>query len=260
MNASVSPAAVTDADFAARVLQSPVPVLVDVWAAWCQPCVTLKPVMQRLAESYSGRVTVLTLDADTNLETVTAFDVRALPTVLVFDHGTLVARQSGAQSLATYTTLLDGLLAARGAGQAPQAIAATTPAPAALPTDSPAMREARVLAAADAPTVLFKHSATCSISISVKREYDAFVRQYPDVPTRLVVVQDERSLSNAIADVLQVRHESPQALVVKEGQVLWQASHHRITAERMAAAVAAGVTAGETASVTAGDTASVTAT
>ena len=99
--------------------------------------------MQRLAESYSGRVTVLTLDADTNLETVTAFDVRALPTVLVFDHGTLVARQSGAQSLATYTTLLDGLLAARGAGQAPQAIAATTPAPAALPTDSPAMREAR---------------------------------------------------------------------------------------------------------------------
>ncbi|WP_306520387.1 bacillithiol system redox-active protein YtxJ [Gemmatimonas sp.] len=239
MNASVVPAAVTDAEFAARVLQSPVPVLVDVWAAWCQPCVTLKPVMQRLAESYSGRATVLTLDADTNLEMVTAFDVRALPTVLLFDRGALVARQSGAQSLATYVALLDGQLAARSAGQAPQAIAPTTPAPAVLPTDSPAVREARELAAAGTPTVLFKHSATCSISISVKREYDAFVRQHPDIPTRLVVVQQERPLSNALADVLQVRHESPQALVVRDGQVLWHASHHRITAERMAAAVVA---------------------
>ena len=247
MSTSVSPAAVTDADFAARVLQSPVPVLVDVWAAWCQPCVTLKPVMQRLAESYSARVTVLTLDADTNLETVTAFDVRALPTVLLFDRGALVARLSGAQSLSTYGTLLDGHLAARGAGQAPQAIPAVTPAPAALPTDSPAMREARALVAASEPTVLFKHSVTCSISIAVKREYDAFVRQYPHVPTRLVVVQQERPLSNAIADVLQVRHESPQALVVKDGHVLWHASHSRITAERVGAAVTAGVTTGVTA-------------
>lgn len=239
MSASVSPAAVTDADFAARVLQSPVPVLVDVWAAWCQPCLTLKPVMQRLAESYSGRVTVLTLDADANLETVTGYDVRALPTVMLFDGGRLIARQSGAQSLATYVALLDGHLAARQAGQAPRTMV-TAPEPATLPADAPAVREARALAAAGEPTVLFKHSATCSISISVKREYDAFVRQHPHIPTRLVVVQQERPLSNAIADVLKVRHESPQALVVRDGQVLWHASHHRITADRLAAAVAAG--------------------
>lgn len=227
----------TDADFATRVLQSPVPVLVDVWAAWCQPCVTLKPVMQRLAESYSGRATVLTLDADTNLETVTAYDVRALPTVLLFDRGALVARLSGAQALARYAALLDGQLAARASGAAPQAIAATTPAPAPVAEDSPAMREARALAAATDVTVLFKHSVTCSISIGVKREYDAFVEQFPHVPTRLVIVQNERPLSNAIAELLGVRHESPQALVVKNGQVVWHASHHRITAERMGAAV-----------------------
>lgn len=248
MSTSLSVAAVTDAEFAARVLQSPVPVLVDVWAAWCQPCVTLKPVMQRLAESYSGRVTVLTLDADVNLETVTAFDVRALPTVLLFDRGTLVARETGAQSLATYTALLDRQLAARGTGEAPQAISATAPVPAPAAPDSPALREARALAAATEPTVLFKHSATCSISIGVKREYDAFVRQYPHVPTRLVVVQQERPLSNAIAELLRVQHESPQAIVVKEGQVVWHASHHRITAERVAAAVAtAGSAAGSAA-------------
>lgn len=238
MSTSFSVAAVTDADFAAQVLQSPVPVLVDIWAAWCQPCVTLKPVMQRLAESYSGRVTVLTLDADVNLETVTAFDVRALPTVLLFDRGTLVARETGAQSLATYAALLERQLAARDTGAAPQPVAATTAAPAPEPSDSPAMREARALAAATEPMVLFKHSVTCPISIGAKVEYDAFVRQHPQVPTRLVVVQQERPLSNAIAELLRVRHESPQAIVVKEGQVVWHASHQRITAERVAAAVA----------------------
>jgi thioredoxin 1 len=233
MSDSVSPAAVTDADFPARVLQSPGPVLVDVWASWCQPCVTLKPVMQRLAESYRDRVTVLMLDADSNLETVTRYDIRALPTVLLFDQGALVARQSGAQSLSTYAGLLDARLAARAAGEAPRAIAHGAPAPAAVPDDAPEVREARQLASAETPTVIFKHSVTCSISLHVKHEYDAFVRAHPQVPTRLVVVQQERPLSNAIADVLRVRHESPQAFVVQGGQVLWHASHHRITAARL---------------------------
>lgn len=244
MSASVSPAAVTDADFAARVLQSPVPVLVDVWASWCQPCVTLKPIMQRLAESYRNQVTVLTLDADSNLETVTGFDVRALPTVLLFDQGALVARQSGAQSLSTYVAMLDARLAARADGVAPQPIAHSTPAAPALDAESPAMREARLLAAAAAPTVVFKHSATCSISIGVKREYDEFVRANPQVPTRLVIVQQERPLSNALADVLHVRHESPQVFVVQGGQVIWHASHHRISASRMLDAVRMAQTAG----------------
>lgn len=241
MNASDFPADVTDAEFTARVLQSPLPVLVDVWAAWCQPCVTLKPVMQRLSESYRDRVTVLMLDADRNLETVTRFDVRALPTVLLFDQGALVMRQTGAQSLAAYAQLLDARLAARlaarAAGEAVPPVAHATPV-APLPTgDTPAVREARALVQASAPTVLFKHSATCSISIDVKRQYDAFVQAHPQVATRLVVVQQERPLSTAIETVTAVRHESPQALVVREGQVLWHASHHRITAERLAQAV-----------------------
>jgi thioredoxin 1 len=237
MNASDFPADVTDAEFTARVLQSPLPVLVDVWAAWCQPCVTLKPVMQRLSESYRDRVTVLMLDADRNLETVTRFDVRALPTVLLFDQGALVARQTGAQSLATYAQLLDARLAARAAGEAAQPVAHTTPVAPAPTGDTPAVREARALVQASTPTVLFKHSATCSISIDVKRQYDAFVQAHPQVTTRLVVVQQERPLSTAIETVTAVRHESPQALVVRDGQVLWHASHHRITAERLAQAV-----------------------
>jgi thioredoxin 1 len=143
MSETESPAAVTDAEFAARVLQSPVPVLVDVWAAWCQPCVTLKPVMQRLAQSYRDRAVVLTLDADSNLETVTRYDIRALPTVLLFDQGALIGRQVGAQSQATYAALVDARLSAREAGVDATAIATTTPAPAPEAPESPAMREAR---------------------------------------------------------------------------------------------------------------------
>jgi thioredoxin 1 len=239
MNETVSPAAVTDAEFSARVLQSPIPVLVDVWAAWCQPCVTLKPVMQRLAQSYRDRAAVLTLDADSNLETVTRFDIRALPTVLLFDQGQLIGRQVGAQPQATYADMLDARLSARDAGAAPVPIAASTPAPAPVAPESPAMREARELAARQVPTVLFKHSATCSISIAVKREYDAFVKAHPTVPTRLLIVQNERPLSNALAELLRVQHESPQALLVRDGQLLWHASHHRITANRIADAITA---------------------
>lgn len=232
------PATVSDAEFSARVHRSPIPVVVDVWAAWCQPCVTLKPVMNRLAETYRDRVTVLTLDADTNLETVTAYDVRALPTVLLFDRGVLVGRQAGAQSMSTYAAMLDAQLSARETGAPLAPLPNAAPRATAEPTDSFATAEARALAAAAVPTLIFKHSATCIISLGVKQEYDRFVHEYPEVPTRLVVVQQERPLSNALADVLQVEHESPQAIVVRGGQVIWHASHRRITAARLADAVA----------------------
>lgn len=244
--------AVTDADFGDQVAAGL--VLVDVWAAWCAPCLTLKPIMDRLAESYRDRVRVLTLDADLNVETVVRYDVRALPTVLVFRDGALVARQSGAQSYGTYAAQLDRHLAGDSEAGVGGGGAAAVGAPGmmsrggtavdgALELDSGPMHrgsardarhdarvEAESLAAAEQPTVLFKHSATCSISVAVKREYDAFTMEHPEVPTRVITVQYERPLSNALEDLLGVRHESPQAIIVRRGAVLWHASHRRITA------------------------------
>ncbi|MBL0889841.1 MAG: bacillithiol system redox-active protein YtxJ [Gemmatimonadaceae bacterium] len=230
-------AEVTDASFSTEVLESPLPVLVDVWAAWCAPCVTLKPVLARLAESYHGRARVLTLDADHNLETVTRYDVRALPTVLVFHRGALVARQSGAQAYGTYAAQLDAVLRGELDAVAPGAAAAARASTA--PVASPAGHdpELEALVSAEQPLVIFKHSATCGVSQSVKRRYDAFVQAHPQVPTRLVVVQQERALSDALEDRLRVRHESPQAIVVQRGQVLWHASHGGITADGLARAV-----------------------
>lgn len=234
----MSTTAVTDAEFSGRVLHAAEPVLVDVWAAWCTPCVTLKPTIERLAERYRGRLTVLTLDADANLDTVTRYQVRALPTVLLFDGGVLVERQVGAQTFETYAALLDRHFARGADGRLPEPGAAAADAGAPIADGSgPEAAEVRALAASAAPLVIFKHSATCIISQTVKQHYDAFVAAHPTVPTRLVIVQQERPLSNAIEDVLRVQHESPQALVVQHGRVLWHASHRRITADALAQAV-----------------------
>ena len=231
---------IADATFAQEVLEASQPVLVDVWAPWCAPCVALKPVLERVAEQLAGRVRVLTLNADENVDTVTRFGVRALPTVLLFDRGALVDRLTGAHPIDRYLALLAPVLEAHAAGAPvparPAPVAPRSARPAGSAT-SEAHDEARALADSPEPLVVFKHSATCIISLTVIREFEAFRTAHPDVPLRLVVVQQERALSNALEDVLQVQHESPQALVVQQGRVLWHASHRRITADRLAQAV-----------------------
>jgi putative thioredoxin len=66
------------------------PVLVDFWAAWCEPCKQLMPVLDRLADEYAGRFVLAKVDADANQELVQQMGVRSLPTVAVFKDGTVV--------------------------------------------------------------------------------------------------------------------------------------------------------------------------
>jgi bacillithiol system protein YtxJ len=82
------------------------------------------------------------------------------------------------------------------------------------------------------PVVIFKHSLTCPISASA---FEQMSRYKGDVA--LVEVQRARSLSNEIEQRLGVRHESPQIIVLRNGQVVWDASHFKITADAVADAV-----------------------
>ncbi len=75
------------------------------------------------------------------------------------------------------------------------------------------------------PIVLFKHSTTCPISAGVYQEISN-----ADADIHLVIIQNSRDVSNAIARKTGVRHESPQAIVVKNGKVVYQASHYDVTA------------------------------
>src|SRR5499433_2327136 len=87
------------------------------------------------------------------------------------------------------------------------------------------------------PVLIFKHSTQCPISTQAYEEFTDFAEGVPQLICGAVLVIENRKLSNAIAERFGVRHESPQALLVKDGRVLWHASHWSITAESLGEAL-----------------------
>ena len=98
LTAEASPLLVTDQNFAAEIERSPLPVLVDFWAAWCGPCRMVAPVVEQLAKELSGKVRVGKLDVDANQETAGRFRVQSIPSLLIFKDGKEVDRIVGVQS------------------------------------------------------------------------------------------------------------------------------------------------------------------
>ena len=100
----------TDTSFESDVLQSDVPALVDFWAAWCGPCRMIAPLLDELADEYAGRIKICKVDVDSNPETAAKFNVRGIPTLLVFKNGTVEATKVGALSKAQLVEFIDSLL------------------------------------------------------------------------------------------------------------------------------------------------------
>ena len=92
-----TPVKVTDATFAVDVEQSSLPVVVDMWAAWCGPCRMLEPVIAELATELAGRLRFAKLNVDENPSTASRFGVQSIPTLLVLKGGKEVDRIVGAQ-------------------------------------------------------------------------------------------------------------------------------------------------------------------
>ena len=88
--------AVTDANFEQEVLQSSVPVLVDFWAAWCGPCKVIAPTVDQLAAEYAGKMKVVKLDVDANMEISSRYSVLNIPTLILFKGGQAVEKMIGA--------------------------------------------------------------------------------------------------------------------------------------------------------------------
>jgi thioredoxin 1 len=98
---------VTDANFAHEVLEAPTPVLVDFWAEWCQPCKRIAPIIEELAQEYSGRLRVGKCDVDANPQTPASLSIQSIPTLVLFKGGQQAETIVGVQPKSRLRDLLE---------------------------------------------------------------------------------------------------------------------------------------------------------
>ena len=104
------PEAVTDATFETEVVNSALPVLVDFWADWCQPCKMIAPIVDELSDEYDGVVKFTKVDVDSNPNTPMSLGIRSIPTLIVFRNGQPVEQIVGAMPKAQLKRRLDSAL------------------------------------------------------------------------------------------------------------------------------------------------------
>ena len=104
---STAIAQVSDDQFEEQVLKSDEPVLVDFWAEWCGPCKMIAPILDELAQTYAGKLKVAKVNIDHNQKTPRNYNVRGIPTLMIFKGGKVQATQIGAVSKTQLTQLID---------------------------------------------------------------------------------------------------------------------------------------------------------
>jgi len=98
---------ISDDSFQEEVLDSELPVLVDYWAEWCGPCKMIAPILDEVAQEYSGKLKIAKLNIDDNQLTPPKFGIRGIPTLMIFKGGNAEATKVGALSKSQLTAFID---------------------------------------------------------------------------------------------------------------------------------------------------------
>ena len=101
---------VTDATFNSDVLKSEIPVMIDFWAVWCNPCKMILPVIDKMAAAYEGKLKVVKVDVDSNSNTPSELGIRSIPTLMFFKNGEMVNQIVGVVSEAQLKKVIDTVL------------------------------------------------------------------------------------------------------------------------------------------------------
>ena len=100
----------TDATFDDTVHNSDVPVLVDFWAPWCGPCKMIAPIIQEIAEEYTGTAKICKLNTDDDRDSAMEFGISAIPTIILFKDGQIQKKWVGLTSKKDLSSAIDELL------------------------------------------------------------------------------------------------------------------------------------------------------
>lgn len=98
---------ITDDTFESEVLQARLPVLVDFWASWCVPCKNIAPVLEEIAQKYEGKLIVAKLNVDENESTAPKYNVRGIPTLMLFKNSNLEATKVGQVTKSQLAAFID---------------------------------------------------------------------------------------------------------------------------------------------------------
>jgi thioredoxin 1 len=164
---------VTDAIFEAEVLRSEIPVLVDLYADWCQPCKQVSPIVAELAEELAGKIKVVKVDVDSNPMVAQTFRAQSIPMLLVISEGQVVQHHVGALDKAGILNLLEPVMPRAAAEVRPEELALWLTQGKALPID---IRDAASYARYRIPSAIHISASELAGRVEELQPFDGRIR------------------------------------------------------------------------------------